>query len=40
LAIGLLKHCAAWILMVSVVKGKALEDAQDARQEVLLHNDD
>jgi hypothetical protein len=25
--------------MVSLVKGKAVEDSQDARQEVLLHND-
>jgi hypothetical protein len=29
-------HYAAWILTVWLVKGKAVEDSQDARQEVLL----
>jgi hypothetical protein len=37
LAIDLHRHCAAWILTVWLVKGKAVEDSQDARQEVLLH---
>jgi hypothetical protein len=36
LAIDLLTHYAAWILTVWLVKGKAVEDSQDARQEVLL----
>jgi hypothetical protein len=35
-AIDLLGHYAAWILTVWLVKGKAVEDSLDARQEVLL----
>jgi hypothetical protein len=36
LAIDLLSRYAAWILTVCLVKGKAVEDSQEARQEVLL----
>jgi hypothetical protein len=36
LAIDLLRHYVARILTVWLVKGKAVEDSQDARQEVLL----